>query len=274
MRRIPAMARWMSPIVRRADATIRLHSPVPPSHDRVPRPKGTVHAHQGCRWSGLSFGPIGGLTKRLSGWLPAMSERASWTSRIVLPLRVNLLRFVEKVLALAVIPQGTRAKGAPSRRSGELPRRRRAPHRRIGALRMCRERALSLDPRPQRIEDAQGERRGRRPRPGRRGPREFAPVRAGQPARSAAPDPRSRDVRAAGLAALGGRTVDFGKERLGNGDRGLVHGHGIRSGTLGETTIAPGRRNASVKPPGASRTPATPRYTPRPSSPRNHRWTT
>jgi len=157
MRRIPAMARWMSPIVRRADATIRLHSPVPPSHDRVPRPKGTVHAHQGCRWSGLSFGPIGGLTKRLSGWLPAMSERAPWTSRIVLPLRVNLLRFVEKVLALAVIPQGTRAKGAPSRRSGELPRRRRAPHRRIGALRMCRERALSLDPRPQRIEDAQGD---------------------------------------------------------------------------------------------------------------------
>jgi hypothetical protein len=52
--------------------------------------------------------------------------------RIVLPLRVNLLRFVQKVLALAVIPQGTRAKGAPSRRSSQLPRRRRAPHRRIG----------------------------------------------------------------------------------------------------------------------------------------------
>jgi len=33
-------------------------------------------------------------------------------------------------------------------------------------------------------------RRGRKPRPGRRGPRESAPVRAGPPARSAAPDPR------------------------------------------------------------------------------------
>jgi hypothetical protein len=50
------------PIVRPADATIGLHSPVPPSHDRVPRPKGTGHAHQGCRWSGLSPGPNGALT--------------------------------------------------------------------------------------------------------------------------------------------------------------------------------------------------------------------
>ena len=52
--------------------------------------------------------------------------------RIVLPLRVNLLRFVQKVLALGVITQGTGAKGAPSRRSSQLPRRTRAAYRRMG----------------------------------------------------------------------------------------------------------------------------------------------
>jgi hypothetical protein len=35
--------------------------------------------------------------------------------RILLALRVNLLRFVEIVPALAVIPLGTRAKATPSR---------------------------------------------------------------------------------------------------------------------------------------------------------------
>jgi hypothetical protein len=51
-----------SPIVRRADATMRLHSPAPPSRRPAVRSKGTGHARQGCRWSRLSPGPVCGLT--------------------------------------------------------------------------------------------------------------------------------------------------------------------------------------------------------------------
>jgi hypothetical protein len=75
------------PIVRPADATICLHSPVPPSHDRVPRSKGTGHAHQECRWSGRSPGRTGALTELASGWELAIAARASWTPAFVLPLR-------------------------------------------------------------------------------------------------------------------------------------------------------------------------------------------
>ncbi len=85
MRRTPVPSRVTTPIVRPADATMHLHSPVPPSHDRVPRPKGTGHAPQGCRWSGLSPGCNGALTRLGSGWLPAISERAPWTCALFSP---------------------------------------------------------------------------------------------------------------------------------------------------------------------------------------------
>ena len=110
MRRIPATARWTSTLVRRADTTTRLHSLATPSRRPAVRPKGTGHAPRGCHWSGLSSAHIGRLeAARL--WMGARNRRTSILDlRIVLPLRVNPLRFVEKALALAAIPQGTRRK--------------------------------------------------------------------------------------------------------------------------------------------------------------------
>jgi hypothetical protein len=120
------------PIVRRTDATIRLHSPVPPSHDRVPRPKGTGHAPRGCRWSGLSPRPTSALPQLGPGRELPIAAGASWTGAWFSPSGSTFCASSRRSSHSPQYPRANARRAPPSRRRGELPRRRGASHRRMG----------------------------------------------------------------------------------------------------------------------------------------------